>query len=322
MIDIEIMQDASEIIHYDSTDLPYALQERLLSSYTDMKALCHWHEDLELIYIINGEMYYDINDKHILLTAGDVLLVNSHHLHFGYSNEEKECQFICLLFHPDILKSNLALYQKYVSPLIEASSIEYWHFDHTSSLSHWVDAALTALCEMRHQENTDFEYHIIGLLHCFWNEIYQATDPALFRMRSDGDPDLPLQKKMVSYIYQHYAENIELDHIAAAGNISRSKCCKIFQKYLRQSPIAYLNAYRMETSCNLLRDTSYSITEIAGSCGYNHLSYFSKMFFRTYGCTPNQYRKRHQKENAYIPVFSGDSQIPRSQATGHDIASL
>ena len=76
-----------------------------------------------------------------------------------------------------------------------------------------------------------------------------------------------------------YAQSLyDMEDIAAAANISRSKCCKIFQQYLQQSPVAFLNAYRMEISCNLLRNTSYSITEIALSCGYNHLSYFSKMF--------------------------------------------
>ena len=51
MIDIEIMQDASEIIHYDSNKLPYAIQERLLSQFTGHKALCHWHPDIECIRI-------------------------------------------------------------------------------------------------------------------------------------------------------------------------------------------------------------------------------------------------------------------------------
>lgn len=37
MIDIEIMQDASEIIHYDSNKLPYAIQERLLSNLQVIK---------------------------------------------------------------------------------------------------------------------------------------------------------------------------------------------------------------------------------------------------------------------------------------------
>ena len=87
-------------------------------------------------------------------------------------------------------------------------------------------------------------------------------------------------------------DNIDLEDIAAAGNISRSKCCQIFKKYMQQSPVAYLNAYRMELSCNLLKTTSYSITSIATSCGYNHLSYFSKIFLKKFGCTPMEYRKK------------------------------
>ncbi|MBR1391246.1 MAG: AraC family transcriptional regulator [Lachnospiraceae bacterium] len=34
-----------------------------------------------------------------------------------------------------------------------------------------------------------------------------------------------------------------------------------------------------------------TLDAIAGSCGFNHLSYFSKIFLRNYGCTPTQYRK-------------------------------
>ncbi len=65
MIDIEIMQDASEIIHYDSPEISYAVQERSLSNYTDMRALCHWHDDLELLYIFDGEMNYEVNGQKI-----------------------------------------------------------------------------------------------------------------------------------------------------------------------------------------------------------------------------------------------------------------
>ena len=74
MIDIEIMQDASEIIHYDSNKLPYAIQERLLSQFTGHKALCHWHPDIECIRIYEGSMNYEINGEQILLRAGDIIL--------------------------------------------------------------------------------------------------------------------------------------------------------------------------------------------------------------------------------------------------------
>ena len=102
MIDIEIMQDASEIIHYDSNKLPYAIQERLLSQFTGHKALCHWHPDIECIRIYEGSMNYEINGEQILLRAGDIIIVNSGQLHYGYANGEEDCKFCVELLHPNI----------------------------------------------------------------------------------------------------------------------------------------------------------------------------------------------------------------------------
>lgn len=295
MIDIEVMQDASEIIHYDTPEIPYAIQERRLSQYTDMRALCHWHEDIECIYIFDGEMNYDINDKTVLLQTGDCIIVNSHQLHFGYDHLQRECEFAVVLFHPGILNSNLYTYQKLVSPIVNSSAETYWHFPKTHPANPEIASLLQQLYTLR-QSDRHQEYLILGLFHCLWHNIYHNSNHELYKHTILEEPDIHIQKQMVSYIYEHYSDNIELEDIAASGNISRSKCCKLFRKYLQQSPVAFLNAYRMEISCNLLKDTSYSITKIAISCGYNHLSYFSKNFYKKYGCTPNQYRKNHDRQ--------------------------
>lgn len=289
MIDIEIMQDASEIIHYDTQEIPYAIQARRLSQFTDMRALCHWHEDIECIYVFEGRMNYDINGRKVLLETGDSIVVNSHQLHFGYDCEQQECVFAVILFHPDILNSNLHVYQKMVSPIITSSAEPYWHFrkGHADSLE--IARLLQQIFSLREDANHS-QYLLLGLFHCLWHNIYCYSDHALYKHTVSEHPDIRLQKQMVSYVHQHYSENIELEDIASSSNISRSKCCKIFQKYLRQSPVSFLNAYRMEIAGNLLKDTSFSITQIAISCGYNHPSYFSKMFMRRFGCTPRQYR--------------------------------
>ena len=106
------------------------------------------------------------------------------------------------------------------------------------------------------------------------------------------DPDLLIQRDMVSYIYSHYSESINLEEIAAAGKVCRNKCCQIFRRYLCQSPIDFLNHYRLEVSCHLLNTTKMSIAEICTACGFNHQSYYSKIFLRTYHCTPRDFRKR------------------------------
>ena len=66
---------------------------------------------------------------------------------------------------------------------------------------------------------------------------------------------------------------------------------------MQQSPVEFLNAYRLKISCQLLCTTRKSITEIAMLCGFNHLSYFSKYFMECYGCTPREYRVLHDSHH-------------------------
>ena len=58
-INVDVMQDASEIVRYDETGIPLYIQTGELSRYPDRKALCHWHDDLEFIRIVPGEMKYN-----------------------------------------------------------------------------------------------------------------------------------------------------------------------------------------------------------------------------------------------------------------------
>lgn len=297
MIDLEVMQDASEIIHYDSPDISYAIQERVLSSYTDMRALCHWHDDVEYIHVFDGEMYYDVNGKKYHLQKGDTIFVNTRQFHYGYSKEYQECRFLCVLLHPELLKASNYMYRRYVYPVMEFAMDAvhiHAHDVHAEEFAKLFDNIL----QCRRLSQSAHEFELLGYFYQLWSATYRECNIHERVASSREDPDIQLQKTMVSYIYQHYSDKINLEDIATAGTVSRSKCCKIFQKFFSQAPVSFLNDYRMEISCNLLCNTSYSITQIATSCGFNHLSYYSKMFLRRYGCSPNAYRKMHQEAEA------------------------
>lgn len=290
MVDVDVMQDASEIVHYDEMGIPLYVRRGKLSVYPNMRALCHWHEDLEMIYIEGGEMAYDINGSQLLLTAGDCLIVNSRQMHFGYSPKGNDCLFICILFHPDLLQHNKQLYQKYVLPIIENSNIDYLHFTKKNPDTASMAEYMKRIVSEKEKNCEAYEFIVTGLLHFIWQSVYKNCMPLLSATSENTNSDVVLQKKMVSYIYQHYREPLSLDEIASAGNMSRSKCCIIFKKYLQQSPIDFTNTYRLEVARNLLTNTDYHISRIATACGFNHFSYFSKSFLKKFGCTPSEYR--------------------------------
>lgn len=291
--EMDIMPDASEIIYYDNPDFPVYIKDDDLSDYPGRKALCHWHDDIELIYIIEGEMNYHISGKVVLLREQECLFVNSRQFHYGYAHLQRGCKFICIRFHPKILGGSPAVYKDYVTPLIENEEIAYLHYDRQSQNHQSIAEAITSILRLKSEMEEACELEIISILHSLWRFFLLTCRDSLCPNTAPEHSDLILQKKMVSFIYEHYQEALTLDMISSAASISRSKCCIIFKQYLQQSPVDFLNKYRLEVSRRLLADTASSITEIALSCGFNHLSYFSKLFFREYNCTPTEYRKSH-----------------------------
>lgn len=292
MATVDVMQDFSEIVHYEHPGVPLYIRRGTLSAYPNLRALCHWHDDIELIRMIEGRMQYQVGEKKLLLEQGDTLLINARQMHYGFSLQGRDCTYLCVLFHPNLLAENRLLYRQFVMPFLEKQDLPYLHFRAGTPDGDAFAQLVDRLDALKMENAPAYELAIIGILHLMWQRIYpfctKTTRPSF------GSTDATLQKDMVSYIYQHYTEHLTLADIAAAGHICQSKCCTIFRRYLQQSPIDFLNAYRLEVSCNLLRSTDTTVTDIALACGFNHLSYYSKLFQRKYDCTPTEWRKKYQ----------------------------
>lgn len=101
-----------------------------------------------------------------------------------------------------------------------------------------------------------------------------------------------LVKHAVAYIHAHHHRSLNREEIADALGINRGYLSEIFQHELGLSPWDYLNRYRIKQAKLLLQDTSRTITDVAGSVGFNDSSYFGRVFRRIVGCSPQQYRHR------------------------------
>ncbi|MCQ2492118.1 MAG: AraC family transcriptional regulator [Lachnospiraceae bacterium] len=93
------------------------------------------------------------------------------------------------------------------------------------------------------------------------------------------------------YIDHHFAENINLDSLATMTHMNKYYMVHAFNKYIGYSPINYLIEKRIAESKRLLETTSQSIAQIASTVGFSSQSYFSQVFKKSTGMTPNAYRK-------------------------------
>lgn len=291
--DLEIMGGNSEVVHYERQGLPLYIRTADLEQFTGKRAACHWHDDLEWIHILDGTMNYSVNGRKLPLKVGDSLLVNGRQMHYGYG--EGGCRFLCILFHPSLFGDNQVLRQEYIRPVLENPALEYLYFDGEEEEGRKTGKALRRMAEFKEAGEMAYEMDVIGWMCLLWAEILRKTDVGGGVCPAGERENRAAQKEMVSFICRHYGEPLSLEAIAAAGHVSRSKCCQIFRKYVGQSPVEFLNAYRLKVGRNLLRDTERNVTEIATVCGFSHLSYFSRQFAAAYGRTPREYRRGAKK---------------------------
>ncbi len=221
-IQLNLMPDSSEILHYDTPGIPIFISKGLLSDYPEKRAVCHWHDDLEIIHVLSGSMNYFINGQTILLQPNDAILINSREMHYGFSHHNQDCTFVCILFNQSLLAACDSLYEDHITPFLTETDIPYVHLLSTRDTSSI--QILSAIWNRKETHSTYYEFDIIGLLYSFFASILRLTDILICNQSAKLEPDVLALRKMVSFIRKHYTEVLSLDDIAHAANISRSKC--------------------------------------------------------------------------------------------------
>lgn len=94
----------------------------------------------------------------------------------------------------------------------------------------------------------------------------------------------------IRYLGENYDRNLSLEEICAELSVSKNYFSYLFKRETGWNLWAYLTEIRLDKSKELLRTTDYKSYEIAYMVGYDNPSYFSKLFKKCTGQTPNEYR--------------------------------
>jgi len=100
-------------------------------------------------------------------------------------------------------------------------------------------------------------------------------------------------RAVVSYMENHLAERINLDHLAAQAYLSTTGLIWKFHRQLGTTPQQYLILLRMRLAKQLLLEEALSISHIAERCGYANAYYFSNAFRKSSGMSPTEFRSLH-----------------------------
>jgi AraC-like DNA-binding protein len=118
-------------------------------------------------------------------------------------------------------------------------------------------------------------------------------------------------RKAERYIWENYTRKISLREIAKAAGLSAPYFSTIFKEEMGENLSSYLNRLRVEKAANLLTVTGKSLNEIAGLCGFEDQSWFSKIFKSFTGVSPGKYRETGKG----APVFKNTGKKQEEEIT-------
>lgn len=102
--------------------------------------------------------------------------------------------------------------------------------------------------------------------------------------------------KAKEYIRENYgSEEISLNGVAMAVNLSPAYFSALFKKSAGESFVDYLSNIRVNKAKELLCCTLMQVSEIAYEVGYKDYRYFGKVFKKYTGLTPREYQRKHNK---------------------------
>lgn len=129
---------------------------------------------------------------------------------------------------------------------------------------------------------------IISLLDSFHLQVEQSVYAAKEQHASN-----PSMKLLLDYINEHYSEPITLTEMSMHFHFNPSYLSSFFATHHHEGFKEHLNRVRIDKAAELLRKGEIPISEIGSMVGYGDHSYFCKVFKKSTGISPSQYRRAH-----------------------------
>jgi AraC family L-rhamnose operon regulatory protein RhaS len=98
-------------------------------------------------------------------------------------------------------------------------------------------------------------------------------------------------RRFLQQLSEHIDEPWTLSQMAQECGVGRTQFAKLCQSFSGYPPYMYLSRLRFEKACELLRETSHSITDITYTCGYSSTQYLAASFKKAARMSPSDYRK-------------------------------
>ena len=263
----------------------------------------HWHEEIEIHYVVSGSGSFFIDDAEYNVGKGDIIFIAPRIIHSGKS-ENNNLIDICYIVDNDYLMSKNNEYNtdKFFTGLINTKvELPVIHMQNEGYEQLRTPLQLIDSCVER--RGPFFQLEIKRNLFDFFIEMYKNNYLSMSSPSSNHIETKSIVKQSISYIQQNASGKLTIDEIASHVGLSSSYFMKLFKECTKMTCVEYIKILRLNNAANMLKETDESILQIAHTCGFFNLSLFNREFKRYYSITPSLYRKKYKMSEIDFITF-------------------
>ena len=245
----------------------------------------HWHEAVEVVYILDGNLKIGVNNEVYTLETRDVFLINGGDIHYFLPNSIPVKRII-LHFEMSFLESFASdvknkRFNKVLIKKNDSSPHEILEKQILQILKEYNDKLEGYKIAMKARL---FDTLVI-LLRCVTMEPYYVS------IKNSHLKHLERLENVFRYVEENYDTNISLEQIAEVANFSMYHFTRFFKEATDMTFGHYLNNYRISRAIEYLAHVDNSITEIVFLTGFGSIRTFNRVFKQIKGYSPSEYIK-------------------------------
>ena len=294
------MNNYNELIKHDNERFQIKTFSNFLTKNEhDLKM--HYHDNLEIIHVLNGETEYVINGYRYLAKKNSFIIINPNQVHQAQVLTDDKVNNNVVMFNYSLLTSRVIDMsdELYISPLKNNKIVlfniineEDEHYTHLHDVFYGVRSLLD-------KKEYGFELLIksklFSLIGYFMsNNLYYKN--LAYKRKKEIESQDPI-RMVIEFIHDEYSNDISLNDISDAVQVSKFHLCRNFKENTGVTINKYLNDYRLFIASKELKDTNKDINSIAYDVGFSSPSYFISKFKEMYITTPSKYRKQIKSDS-------------------------
>lgn len=243
-----------------------------------------FHEDMEIKLIRSGTLSVNLGSQIISAEAGDLVIINPYEYHSNLAEGSGEAVY-------DMLCVDIS--EQYMGGMLADAFLPYrekkYRFSNLVKDKNAVARACELFSSLRNGEDLLVSLGLFALL--FASLSPYKEQPSLLWGKGFSARQKEFIYKTCSYIHEHYGESIRLSDLAECCYMTEAHFSRTFKELMGESPITYINQYRINHAVFLMTTTALSQKEIAERVGFSDEAYFSRAFKKYKGESPTAFMR-------------------------------